>query len=81
MHSDKFIDLTLVQQKEQVNSRFQFREGAGWFTAEGFFSGRSTEDVIAALIDLEEAEINTIGDCMTGCCMVPPRLEDFVRKP
>ena len=81
MHADKFIDLTLVQQKEQVNNRFQFREGVGWFTPEGFFAGRYMEEVIAALIDLEEAEINTIGDCMTGCCMVPPRLEDFVRKP
>jgi hypothetical protein len=81
MHADKFIDLPQTQQKEQVDLRFQFREGVGWFTAENVFVGRSVEDVIAALIDLEEAEINTIGDCMTGCCMVPPRLEDFVRKP
>jgi hypothetical protein len=80
MHADKFMDLPQAQQKEQVTIRFQFREGAGWFTLEGVFVGRSVEDVIAALIDLEEAEINTIGDCMTGCCMVPPRLEDFVRK-
>lgn len=81
MFMEKFIDLPLIQQEEQVLNRFQFREGAGWFTPEGVFAGRSTEDVIAALIDLEEAEINTIGDCMTGCCMVPPQLEDFVRKP
>ena len=81
MQADKFIDLTREQQREQVSNRFQFREGAGWYTPEGIFAGRSAEDVIAALIDLEEAEINTMGDCMTGCCMVPPRLEDFVRKP
>jgi len=81
MYADKFVDLTGEQQREAVNSRFRFQENAGWFTPEGVFAGRSAEDVIAALIDLEEAEINTIGDCMTGCCMVPPRLEDFVRKP
>lgn len=81
MHGDKFIDLAPEEQRAQVRHRFQFRKDAGWFTPEGIFAGRSEEDVIAALIDLEEAEINTIGDCMTGCCMVPPRLEDFVRKP
>ena len=81
MHTDKFIDLPQAQQKEQVRNRFQFREKAGWFTPQGLFVGSTMEDVIAALIDLEEAEINTIGDCMTGCCVVPPRLEDFVRKP
>ena len=81
MHADTFINLPQEQQKEEVESRFQFREGAGWFTPEGVFAGGTFEDVIAALIDLEEAEINAIGDCMTGCCMVPPQLEDFVRKP
>jgi hypothetical protein len=81
MHADKFVDLTSEQQREEVNNRFRFQESSGWFTPEGVYAGRNTEDVIAALIDLEEAEINTIGDCMTGCCMVPPRLEDFVRKP
>ncbi len=80
MLNHKFVDLTRKQQEEQVNSRFQFQENAGWFTPEGVFAGKSVEDVIAALIDLEEAEINAIGDCMTGCCMVPPRLEDFVRN-
>lgn len=81
MHADKFMDLTSKQQREEVNNRFRFQENEGWFTPYGVFAGRNAEDVIAALIDLEEAEINTIGDCMTGCCMVPPRLEDFVRKP
>ena len=80
MHAEKFIDLTREQQLEQIQSRFQYRDNAGWFTPEGIFAGRNGEDVIAALIDLEEAEINAIGDCMTGCCMVPPRLDDFVRK-
>ena len=81
MDTDKFIDLTREQQMEQVQSRFQLQGDEGWFTPDGVFVGRSAADVIAALIDLEEAEINAIGDCMTGCCMVPPRLEDFVRKP
>lgn len=80
MQADKFMDLPQEQQQQQVHDRFRFREKAGWFTPLGLFVGSTMEDVIAALIDLEEAEINTIGDCMTGCCMVPPRLEDFVRK-
>lgn len=80
MQADKFVDLTRERQMAQIHSRFQFREGAGWFTQDGAFAGERAEDVIAALIDWEEAEINTIGDCMTGCCMVPPRFEDFVRK-
>lgn len=81
MHAYKFVDLTREQQREEVHNRFRFQENAGWFTPEGVFAGSNVKEVIAALIDLEEAEINTIGDCMTGCCMVPPRLEDFVRKP
>lgn len=78
--ADKFIDLTREQQTEQVKAQFQFREAAGWFTADGIFAGKSVDDVIAALIDLEEAEINSIGDCMTGFCVVQPKLEDFVRN-
>ncbi len=80
MLADKFIDLSQEQQRAEVKSRFQFKKDEGWFTPEGVFVGKSVADVIAALIDLEEAEINTIGDCMTGCCMVPPRIEDFVRR-
>ena len=81
MHTGKFIDLTGEQQRQQVHNQFHFQEDEGWFTSDGIFAGRDEEEVIAALIDLEEAEINAIGDCMTGWCVVPPRLEDFVRKP
>ncbi len=80
MHGDKFVDLTTEQQREAVKVRFQYREGLGWFTGEGIFAGATEADVIGALIDLEEAEINAIGDCMGGCCMVSPQLGDFVRK-
>ena len=80
MFSGKFIDLALKEQKQEVHSRFQYRPDSGWFTAEGMFVGSSEEEVIAALIDLEEAEINSVGDCMTGFCVVAPKLEDFVRK-
>ena len=41
--------------------------------------GAAVDDVIAALIDLEDAEINAVGDCMSGCCMMQPKFEDFVR--
>ena len=44
------------------------------------FAGKSEEDVIAALLALEEAEIAGIGDCMGGCPMISPKLQDFVRK-
>lgn len=77
----KFIDMPREQQVAEVGKRFQFREGSGWFTVEGTFAGADEDDVIAALIDLEEAEINAIGDCMTGFCVVQPKFEDFVRKP
>ena len=81
MQDVKFVDLSLDEQKEAVRNRFEWKEGAGWYTAGGIFAGSNDEDVIAALIDLEAAEISAIGDCMSGCCMVAPRLEDFVRKP
>lgn len=77
----KFMELPREQQIAEVQKRFQFHEGDGWYTKEGTFAGVSEEDVIAALIDLEEAEINAVGDCMTGFCMVQPKFEDFVRKP
>lgn len=81
MPFEKFVDLPKDRQLEQVRTRFHSQGDEGWFTPEGLFAGSTEEEVIAALIDLEDAEINTIGDCMTGSCMVPPRLEDFVRKP
>ena len=81
MAEKKFIDLAREQQLAEVHSRFQFREGLGWHTVDGVFAGKDEADVIAALIDLEEAEINAVGDCMTGFCTIQPKLEDFVRKP
>ncbi|ADW18144.1 hypothetical protein Despr_1996 [Desulfobulbus propionicus DSM 2032] len=80
-NNTKFIDLPREQQLAEVHSRFQYREGSGWYTGEGVFAGRDEADVIAALIDLEDAEINAVGDCMTGYCPLQPKLEDFVRKP
>ena len=80
MSDVKFVDLPRQLQEDQVRARFQHRQ-TGWFTAEGLYAGRNIEEVIAALIDLEAAEIEAIGDCMSGCCMVQPKLEDFVRTP
>ena len=80
MHDEKFVDLPRKTQIEEVRTRFHYREGVGWYSLEGVFAGKNEGDVIAALIDLEEAEISAIGDCMGGCCMISPRLEDFVRK-
>jgi hypothetical protein len=77
----KFIDLPREEQIAAVRSRFQFRQGSGWYTAENVFAGKNEADVIAALIDLEEAEINAVGDCMSGFCQLQPKFEDFVRKP
>ena len=62
MHDQKFVDLSREMQLEEVTTRFQYRKGAGWFTPEGSFAGKNETDVIEALIDLEEAEINAIGD-------------------
>nr|WP_321468744.1 hypothetical protein [uncultured Desulfobulbus sp.] len=77
----KFIELSQEEKRAEVNKRFEYREGEGWYTVEGNYAGANEHDVIAALIDLEEAEINAVGDCMTGFCMVQPKFEDFVRKP
>jgi len=77
----KFIDLPQQAQVAHVHDHFDFRQEAGWYTKEGEFAGANEQDVIAALIDLEEAEINSIGDCMTGFCVVQPKFTDFVRKP
>ena len=81
MQDVKFVDLSVDEQLESVRKHFQWKEGVGWFTIDGIFAGSSEVDVIAALVDLEAAEISAIGDCMGGCCMVAPRLEEFVRKP
>ena len=80
MTNVKFVDLSKEEQIAQVKTRFHFREKAGWFSDGDVYAGKTTEDVIAALIELEAAEINAIGDCMAGCCMVQPKLEDFVVK-
>ena len=77
----KFNELPQEQQITEIRKQFQFREGDGWYAKDGTFAGANEADVIAALIDLEEAEINAVGDCMSGFCMVQPKLEDFVRKP
>lgn len=77
----KFIDMPREEQIAEVRNRFQFREGSGWYTRDGAFAGAHEDDVIAALIDLEEAEINAIGDCMTGFSVIPPKFDNFVRKP
>lgn len=81
MQAKKFVDLSGEEQINQVKARFQHKPGQGWFTPEGLYAGKEPSQVIAALIDLEAAEIEAVGDCMGGCCMVPPKFEDFVRKP
>ena len=81
MAATKFIDLPREEQLAEVRGRFQFRQGSGWYTTDGLFAGQDEGDVIAALIDLEDAEINAVGDCMTGCCLMQPKFEDFVRTP
>ena len=77
----KFIDLSLEEQKAHVHEHFEHRQEDGWYTKKGEFAGANEKDVIAALIDFEEAEINSIGDCMGGICVIQPKFEDFVRKP
>lgn len=80
MQTIKFVDLPRQEQVEQVRQSFCHQAGQGWFTPEGVYAGSTTEEVVMALIELEDAEINAIGDCMTGSCMLMPRLEDFVKK-
>ncbi len=75
----KFIELPKEQQIAEVHQRFEYREDLGWYTKEGSFAGANEGDVIAALIDLEEAEINAVGDCMSGFCQIQPKFEDLVR--
>ncbi len=81
MYSGKFVDCSVEEQQAFVRNTFSFTDHKGWFSNEGIFVGLTIEDVIKALIDLEHAEINSIGDCMTGFCVTPPKIEDFVRKP
>ncbi len=82
MDKGKFIDLPEDEQRSYVHEHFTFdAKQEGWLNNEGLFCGRHEDDVIAALIDLEDAEINSIGDCMSGYCVTPPKLADFVRKP
>lgn len=81
MQAVKFVDLSGDEQLAQIKERFQYKPAQGWFTPEGLYVGQDAGQVIRALIDLEAAEIEAVGDCMGGCCMVPPKLEDFVRKP
>jgi hypothetical protein len=81
MYSGKFIDLSPDKKEEYVRENFIYNTSAdGWYSETGEFAGANIEDVIAALIDLEDAEINSIGDCMSGFCVTPPKLSDFVRK-
>ncbi len=80
MKKRKFVDLSRKEQVEHVEKYFKFKDGGGWFAADGVFAGVSLQDVIAALIDFEDAEINSIGDCMSGYCLTQPKFSDFVRK-
>ena len=81
MYSGKFIDKTQEEKQTYVQQHFTYTENQGWFSLEGEFAGVTLEAVVQALIDLEDAEINSIGDCMSGFCVTPPKLSDFVRKP
>lgn len=81
MYSGKFIDKTQEEQQAYVQQNFTYTDNQGWFSQDGEFAGMSLEDVVKALVDLEDAEINSIGDCMSGFCVTPPKLSDFVRKP
>ncbi len=80
MQTPKFIELDSGEKNIYVKTHFKWREGGGWYTEEGVYGGKNIDDVITALIEFEDAEINAIGDCMTGFCQVQPRFEDFVIK-
>ena len=75
-----FSSLPREQQLSRVREEFFYTDKSGWFSKDGLFVGRTEYEVIAALLDLEEAEIACIGDCMGGSPMIAPKLEDFVRK-
>ena len=80
MYSGKFIDLPEEDKKDYIKAAFVFKEDQGWFSSKGEYAGADIEEVIKVLIDLEDAEINSIGDCMSGMCVTPPQLSDFVKK-
>ncbi len=80
MLDGKFFSLSREAQEQHVRDNFEHRGNSGWFTQEDTFAGATINDVIAALIDLEDATINAVGDCMSGFCVTPPKLDDFVRK-
>ncbi len=80
MYKGKFVDFSPEERDAYIREKFVYDESNGWLSPEGEFVGESIEDVSLALIDSEDAEINSIGDCMTGFCVTPPKLTDFVRK-
>ncbi len=80
MYTDKFVNLSDSKKKDYINDKFIYKAEQGWFTPEGEYAGADMKEVIEVLIDLEDAEINSIGDCMSGMCVSPPKLSDFVRK-
>ena len=75
-----FSSLSEAEKRQRVHAEFRYEPATGWWSADGVFAGASEDDVIAALLDLEEAEIAGIGDCMGGCPIVSPKLQVFVRK-
>lgn len=75
-----FAALSPAEQLQHVHTAFRYESASGWWSADGIFAGKTEGDVIAALLDLEDAEIAGIGDCMRGCPMITPKLQDFVRK-
>ena len=75
-----FAAMSPAEQLQHVHAAFCYDAASGWWSADGIFAGKTEGDVIAAVLDLEEAEIAGIGDCMGGCPMITPKLQDFVRK-
>ncbi len=75
-----FSSLPREQQLTRVREEFLYKKESGWFNKEDVLIGRTEDEVIAALLDLEDAEIASIGDCMGGSPMIAPKLENFARK-
>lgn len=80
MYDGKFVDLSREKQLAYVCDHFIYKKGEGWHNSNDEFCGQTKDDVIRAMIDLEDAEINSIGDCMSGYCVTPPQFMDFVQK-
>lgn len=80
MYTGKFIDLPEEEKQEHIKATFIYKDDQGWFSTEGEYAGADIKEVIRVLIDLEDTEINSIGDCMSGMCVTPPNLSDFVKK-